>query len=655
MPRLVKVAGPAVLIAAALVAVVLSLAFGGGATAPAIVDPGPIVRWGLPITKTLVNLAVGLTLGALLLALLALSPKERAYARALDVAAAAGAAWTIASAACAFFTFQSVYVQPVAFDDSYGQAFGQFLTQIAAGQAWLVMMLAGAVITVLCFAVRHQLLILVTFAIGVAALARLSNEGHSGDSSTHDIAATAIWLHMGLAAIWLGGLLTLVLLKGTLDRGRLVIVLQRYSTIALIAFIVVAASGYVSAAIRVGTLPNLLTPYGVLVLVKVAALLALGLFGAVQRRVLIRGLGRSEGNGRFWILVVAEIAFMGIASGVAAALARTQTPLADTGTSQLSDPTPAELLTDKPLPPELTPLGWITTWNLDLMWALIVAFGIFFYLAGVWRLRRRGDSWPWYRPVLWVVGMLLLLWATNGMPNVYEQFLFSAHMTVHMVLSMMIPVFLVLSAPVTLAMRAIHKRSDGSRGPREWILWAVHSKYATFLSHPIIASVLFAGSLWVFYYSPLFRWATTDHLGHMWMTVHFLIVGYLFVQMLVGVDPLPYRPPYPLRLLLLLATMAMHAFFGLSIIESSGLFLADWYGAMGRTWGDPPLVDQQAAGGIAWSVGELPTVSLAILVALMWSRSDAREAKRRDRKADRDGEADLEEYNRMLAERGARD
>ncbi|GAB3400099.1 cytochrome c oxidase assembly protein [Schumannella luteola] len=655
MPRIVRVAGPAVLIAAALVAVVLSLAFGGGATAPAIVDPGPIVRWGLPITKTLVNLAVGLTLGSLLLALIALSPKEREYARALDVAAAAGAAWTITSAACAFFTFQSVYVQPVAFDDSYGQAFGQFLTQIAAGQAWLVMMLAGAVITVLCFAVRHQLLILVTFVIGVAALARLSNEGHSGDSSTHDIAATAIWLHMGLAAIWLGGLLTLVLLKGTLDRGRLVVVLQRYSTLALIAFIVVAASGYVSAAIRVGNLPNLLTPYGVLVLVKVAALLALGLFGAVQRRVLIRGIGRSEGNGRFWILVVAEIAFMGIASGVAAALARTQTPLADTGTSQLANPTPAELLTDKPLPPELTPLRWITTWNLDLMWALIVAFGIFFYLAGVWRLRRRGDRWPIHRSVLWIAGMLLLLWSTNGMPNVYEQFLFSAHMTVHMVLSMMIPVFLVLSAPVTLAMRAIHKRSDGSRGPREWILWAVHSKYATFLSHPIIASVLFAGSLWVFYYSPLFRWATTDHLGHMWMTVHFLIVGYLFVQMLVGIDPLPYRPPYPLRLLLLLATMAMHAFFGLSIIESSGLFLADWYGAMGRTWGDPPLVDQQAAGGIAWSVGELPTVSLAILVALMWSRSDAREAKRRDRKADRDGEADLEQYNRMLAERGARD
>ncbi|TPW77008.1 copper transporter [Schumannella sp. 10F1B-5-1] len=644
-------AGPAALVAAALVAVILALAFGGGAQAPAIVDPGPIVRWGLPISKTLVNLSVGLTLGSLLLALIALSPREREYARALDVAAAAGAAWTVTSAATAFFTFQSVYVQPVAFDDSYGQAFGQFLTQVSAGQAWLVMMLAGAVITVLCFAVRHQVLLLGVFVVGAAALARLSNEGHSGDSSTHDIAATAIWLHMGLAAIWLGGLLTLVLLKGTLDRGRLVTVLSRYSTLALIAFIVVAASGYVSAAIRVGNLPNLLTPYGILVLVKVAALLALGLFGAVQRRVLIRGLGRSEGSSRFWILVVAEIAFMGIASGVAVALGRTQTPIADTGTADLKAPTPAELLTDKPLPPELTPVGWITSWNLDLMWALIVAFGIFFYLAGVWRLRRRGDHWPWYRAVLWVVGMLVLLWSTNGMPNVYEEYLFSAHMMVHMVLTMAIPLFLVLSAPVTLAMRAIDKRQDGSRGPREWILLAVHSKIAGFLSHPIVASILFAGSLWVFYYSPLFRWATSDHLGHVWMTVHFLITGYLFVQMLVGIDPVPHRPPYPLRLLLLLATMAMHAFFGLSIIESSGLFLSDWYGAMGRTWGDPPLVDQQAAGGIAWSVGEIPTVSLAILVAVMWSRSDAREAKRRDRKADRDGEADLEEYNRMLAER----
>jgi putative copper resistance protein D len=250
-----------------------------------------------------------------------------------------------------------------------------------------------------------------------------------------------------------------------------------------------------------------------------------------------------------------------------------------------------------------------------------------------------------------VTGILLLFWVTNGPVNVYERFLFSTHMLGHMLLSMAVPVLLVLSAPITLAMRAIRKRDDGSRGAREWIMVAVHSRVAAVVTHPLVAGGLFAASLWVFYYSPLFRWSTEDHVGHTWMVLHFLITGYLFAQTLVGIDPVAGRPPYPLRLLLLLATMAMHAFFGLSLVTGTGLLLSDWYGAMGRTWGLSPLADQQAAGGIAWSVGEIPTVLLAIGVAILWSRSDEREARRRDRRADRDGDVELEEYNRMLAQR----
>jgi putative copper resistance protein D len=253
-----------------------------------------------------------------------------------------------------------------------------------------------------------------------------------------------------------------------------------------------------------------------------------------------------------------------------------------------------------------------------------------------------------------MAGMGVLLWTTNGSLNVYEQYLFSEHMLQHMLLTMAIPVLLVLGAPVTLALRAIRKRDDGSRGAREWILLLVHSRVATILTHPLTAAGLFAASLWVFYYSPLFRWATTDHVGHEWMIFHFLIVGYLFVQTLIGIDPVGNQAPYPLRLVLLLATMALHAFFGLAIISNTGLFLSDWYGAMGRTWGATPLADQQAAGGIAWSVGEIPTVSLAIIVAILWSRSDSREAKRHDRAADRDGDAELEAYNAMLSERAGR-
>jgi putative copper resistance protein D len=138
-----------------------------------------------------------------------------------------------------------------------------------------------------------------------------------------------------------------------------------------------------------------------------------------------------------------------------------------------------------------------------------------------------------------------------------------------------------------------------------------------------------------------------DHIGHEWMVVHFLITGYLFVQSLIGIDPVPYRLPYPFRLVLLLGTMAFHAFFGLAIMSGTGLLLADWYGAMG--WGTDALADQQVGGGIAWSIGEIPTVALAITVAVQWSRSDAKESKRRDRHADRTGDAELEEYNARLA------
>src|SRR5690606_36781162 len=135
------------------------------------------------------------------------------------------------------------------------------------------------------------------------------------------------------------------------------------------------------------------------------------------------------------------------------------------------------------------------------------------------------------------------------------------------------------------------------------------------------------------------------------MVAHFLIAGYLLVLVLGGDDPVRKRPPYALGLLLLMATMAVHAFCGLAIISDTGLMLADWFGAMGRAWGLPSLEDQAWGGGIACSVGEIPTVALAVVVSVLWVRSDGREAKRIDRATDRDGGAELAAYNAMLAHR----
>ncbi|GAA1762196.1 cytochrome c oxidase assembly protein [Agromyces humatus] len=645
MPRSVRVLGPAVLTIVALVATFAALAFGGGADAQLIQDPGPITRYGVPIAKLLTNLSAAGMIGALVLAMWALSPKRREFDLALDVAAASAAVMTVASAATAFFTFLLVTAVPFDLSDDFGQKLGQFVTTIELGQAWLTTTLVAAAVTVLCFAVRNHTALVFVTALAVASLVPMAQQGHAAGAAGHNAAISALGLHLVFAAAWLGGLLTIVLLTRALGTERLVVVLTRYSTVALVCFIVVALSGYASAALRIGTLDELASPYGGLVLVKVAALIALGCFGAVQRRFLIGRMTRGAGAGPFWWLVVGELVFMGLASGVAAALARTATPVTEAAGSLAR--TPAEILTGEPLPPWPDYFRFFTEWKPDLLWIVACGFGIFFYIAGVLRLRRRGDHWPVYRAVLWVAGLLLLAYVTSGGVNVYEQYLFSAHMLGHMALTMAVPVLLVPGAPVTLAARAIRPRKDGSRGGREWILLAVHSKFAGFIANPIVAAVLFAGSLWVFYYTPLFRWSMLDHIGHEWMVTHFLITGYLFVQSLIGIDPVPYRLPYPFRLLLLLGTMAFHAFFGLAIMSGTGLFLADWYGAMG--WGTDALVDQQLGGGIAWSVGEIPTVALAITVAVQWARSDEKESKRLDRHADRTGDADLEEYNARLA------
>ena len=653
MLRISRIAGPALLIVIAFIAVIAGLQFGGGAEAPILLDPGAVVRWGLPISKLMVNLGLSATIGALMIAVFALSPRRDEFALTLDFAAAGAAVWSVASAFTGFFTFLAVRNQPIDLSSAFGDVLASFLTVTELGQAWLATVLIAAAVTVMCFAVRNRSALVFVLALSVAGLIPMALQGHSGGTEDHDAATSAIYLHLVFAALWLGGLLAIAIARPALGKERLAIVLRRYSTIALISFIVVAASGYVSAEIRVENLTNLLSPYGILVLVKVFALIVMGLFGAVYRNYAIGRLEASprKERGWFWWIVTAELAFMGLASGAAAALATTPTPVPEIVAADLPDSSPAAYLTGSPLPPPVTAGNLFTLWSFDLIWVLICAFAIFFYVAGVWRLRKRGDTWPIHRTVFWVLGMLLLFYITNGGVNVYEGYLFSMHMLGHMTLGMMIPVLLVPGAPVTLAMRAIAKRTDGSRGAREWILLIVHSRYLAVIGHPLIAAGIFVVSLWVFYYTPIFRWATTDHVGHEWMIIHFLASGYLFVQALIGVDPTPHRTAYPIRLLLLLGTMAFHAFFGLALMTGTGLLLADWYGAMGWDTGVSALEDQRIGGGIAWSVGEIPTIALAIAVAIMWRRSDSRASVRYDRKAERDGDAELDAYNEMLAKR----
>jgi putative copper resistance protein D len=107
--------------------------------------------------------------------------------------------------------------------------------------------------------------------------------------------------------------------------------------------------------------------------------------------------------------------------------------------------------------------------------------------------------------------------------------------------------------------------------------------------------------------------------------------------------------PYWGKLLLLILSLVIHSFFAVPMMMSGAPIAADWYSLVQPAWLSDPLADSRLGGSIAWGFGEVPTLVVLIALCVQWARSDAREAKRYDRKADRDGGADLAAYNVRLA------
>ncbi|MCC2309235.1 cytochrome c oxidase assembly protein [Cellulomonas chengniuliangii] len=667
--RLVLLAGSGALLA------VLGVWMSGAAVPGYLRDPGAAVRWGLPVVTTLTELAGSLTLGALVLAVCVLPRRAVAgagsagragatgastlglgYARSLVLAGVAAAVWTVLSMVQLVLTYASVSGRP---PDSatFGEELGVFVTQIDLGRTLILVTTLAAVVTALALLVATPTGAAWTALIVVVGMWQQAQTGHAAGSASHDLATTSMFMHLVGAAVWIGALAALAVLLGRLGPD-LAPAVARYSVIAGWCFAAVAVSGLVNAVVRVGGLDGMASRYGALVVVKAVLFGALGLLGLMHRRSVIPRLGDGGRPRRlFWRLVGVELAVMGAVSGVAAALGSTPPPVPD---EPVADPTPAEIVTGHVLPPEPTVLRWLTEWRWDLLFAFAAVAGIVVYLRWVRRLRRRGDAWPVSRTVLWVAGMALFFWTTSGGPATYGHVLFSAHMVQHMILAMVIPILLALAAPVTLALRALPSRSgsvrgDGSRGPREWLLVLVHSRIGQFFANPIVAAVNFAGSMIVFYYTEAFEWALTSSVGHIVMVVHFSLAGYLFANGLIGIDPGPRRPPYPQRILVLFGTMAFHAFFGVTLLNGESLLVADYFGLLGREWGPSAIADQQKGGGVAWGIGELPTLALAVGVAVSWARDDERVARRRDRRVDRDGDVEMDEYNAMLARMSERD
>ncbi|MFJ6987199.1 MULTISPECIES: cytochrome c oxidase assembly protein [unclassified Streptomyces] len=654
---------PLLLAAAAGLAVVAALVAvrigGGGAVGvpavPGVPDAGALTARGLPVARTVADGAAVATVGALLLAAVLL-PGGRvlgpARQRHLTWAAVTAAVWALASAATLVLTLSDLFAQPVT-EIATPAVAADFVATDARGRAYALTTAAAGLVATLCVGSGTTRWARLALLLALAGMLPPAFTGHSAAAGGHDTAVTALALHLTGVAVWVGGLLSVLVAVARREDGTEVAV-RRFGPLAAAAFLAVAASGLVGAAVRLPSAADLFTSrYGLLLLAKTAALALLGAAGAWHRRRTLPAL-RTGRRHAFVRLAAGELLLMAAAMGLAVGLARTPAPGVTDSTRS-----PAEELLGFAMPPPLGDFPWtplFTRWHFDPLFAFGTAAAALLYLAGVRKVRARGDTWPVGRTLSWLLGLAVTVLATTSGLAVYGRVLFSVHMGQHMILAMTVPILLVLGAPATLALRALPPAPRGAPdGPRELLVRLLHSRYVRFVSHPVVASALFVGSAFAVYHTSLFETLMRSHLGHLFMLAHFLSVGLLFFWVIIGVDPGPRRPPHLGRLFALILTMPFHSWFSISLMSSSALIGEGWWSLLDRPWVDA-MDDQYDAGAIAWATGDLPVLATTLVLAVQWVRSDRREARRVDRQIDRGDHNDpLAAYNAYLASLHARD
>ncbi|QFG69679.1 cytochrome c oxidase assembly protein [Ornithinimicrobium pratense] len=639
-PPLSWTAPVAALVAAVVVAIPVAALSGAVAPLP-LGDAGPVVRWGMVLLRVVHHVAASLTIGLLLVAAFLVREGKTTSRRAT--------AAKIASMSAGIWALSALGTLILGFGDLAGisPSAPGYLAQLWGNRSLEILTLRGLETVMLVALVPFAALARTRGALAwatvlaVLALMPLAFSGHASGTDGHETAVTALGIHLVGITVWVGGLLALAVLLPVMGPA-LGDALRRYSTLAAWCFVAVGLSGVLFALLTVDELADLVSPYWLVIWLKVAALAGLFVFGLMQRRTIVAG---DDGRPRaFAKLATLEVILMGTAIGLGTVLGRTPPPVG--GEPRVGDM--AYVLTGYPMPEPFTWARLFTSWQVNWLFLLTALVALGLYLAGVAKLRRRGDSWPVGRTILWVLGWAAFIWVTSGGPSVYGRVMFSQHMIMHMALMMLVPILLVPAQAITLAYRALPARRDRTLGPREVLLAVVHSRWATIISNPVVSGVIFFGSLIVFYWTGMLDWAMRTHSGHIFMVVHFSLTGFAFVWSMVGRDPGPPKWEPPLRIIVLLATLAAHAFFGLALMQGTWLLAPEFYKTIDVPWVDDLLADQQLGGGIAWGVGEAPTVIIVLMVMVDWIRSDGRESTRSDRRADRDGDAELAAYNARL-------
>ncbi|NDI47309.1 cytochrome c oxidase assembly protein [Goekera deserti] len=266
------------------------------------------------------------------------------------------------------------------------------------------------------------------------------------------------------------------------------------------------------------------------------------------------------------------------------------------------------------------PAGHVTAAAGWVLPALVLLLPLVLYGTGCARLAGRGARWPVGRPAAWSAGLACAAAALSP-PATAAAGQFPGHVLQHLLLTMAAPLLLSRAAPVTLALRTLPP------APRRLLLRMLHGRWARSLTRPAVVAVLAVAPLYPLYLTSAYASLHDHPLLHAAVHGHMVAAGLLVAWVLVGVDPVPGRPPVATRVVLLLVVAAGHDVLARLVYARADTGLL----------GDPDAV---RAGALLLSYGSAVLEGLLVVVLMAdWYRAGGRALRHERRRAAAGGPA----------------
>ena len=287
-----------------------------------LTDPGQVTAVGLPIAQFVHEMAGVAVVGLLFARCFLLPPAaDRAHSHLTAMATRWGWLWVGSTVVWVVLTISELTGLPVAELPGNPEVVGIVLgvNRVLAELAtlWVALAIALFASRLAGRASTGAALILAT-----AALLPSSLNGHAGHHNYSELAVVSLGVHLVAAAIWVGGLLALVVhLRGF--PGQLRSAVPRFSAIALGCVVAVGISGVLESVVLLDGWAALWdTERGHLMIAKAAALAVLVVVGFWHRQRTVE----QAASGRLMPLLqlaAGELLVMGATIGIAVVLATT--------------------------------------------------------------------------------------------------------------------------------------------------------------------------------------------------------------------------------------------------------------------------------------------------------------------------------------------